>query len=122
LLKRIQFDATVAEVEKLLIADFYVWKHASGSLDISSEEYHPPSHIQEHVEYVTPGTRLRQRNVKAAGAEGFEKRGDFTVKPFITKLPGFPNPNAGDCDIYVTADCTRGKPYFTSNTYLKIGI
>lgn len=102
----IQFDATATEAENLLFAEFFVWEHASGTYDISTDEYHVPTHIQEHIDYVTPGTRLRQRNVKAARDLKLAKRAP-TVQPLITKLPGFPNPNAGNCDVYVTAECTR---------------
>lgn len=108
----IQFDATVTEVEELLIADFFVWEHVSGTQDISSEEYHVPSYIQEHIDYITPGTRLRQRTLKLNNPAGkFDKRGNMdkriTAKPLITQLPGFPHPNSSVCDIYVTAECTR---------------
>ncbi|TAQ87686.1 hypothetical protein B7494_g3994 [Chlorociboria aeruginascens] len=105
----IQFDASVAEVEELLVAEFYMWEHvASGNHDISSEEYHVPTHIQEHIDYVTPGTRLRRRNVKKAQAGKLSKRtGASRPTPLITQLPGFPYPNASTCDTYVTAECTR---------------
>ncbi|KAF4633910.1 hypothetical protein G7Y89_g4204 [Cudoniella acicularis] len=102
----IQFDATAVEVEDLLVAEFYVWEHVSGAHDISTEEYHVPSHIQEHIDYVTPGSRLRQRNIKRRDGS-IEKRGLNIVKPLITQLPGFPHPNSSVCDIYVTAECTR---------------
>ncbi|TVY25147.1 Tripeptidyl-peptidase sed1 [Lachnellula hyalina] len=98
----IQFDATAAEVEELLFAEYYVWDHLSGSHDISSEGYHLPTHIREHIDYVTPGTRLRPRNVKNKRAANFNK-----PQPMITKLPGFPFPNSSTCDTYVTAECTR---------------
>ena len=100
-----QFDATAAEVEDLLIAEFYVFEHVSGAYDISSQEYHLPSYIQEHVDYVTPGTRLRQRKAKREN----ERAGLVGVKPLITQLPGFPYPNASSCNVYVTAECTRGE-------------
>jgi tripeptidyl-peptidase-1 len=29
-------------------------------------------------------------------------------RPLITQLPGYPHPNSSVCDIYVTAECTRG--------------
>ncbi|KUJ15936.1 alkaline serine protease [Mollisia scopiformis] len=108
----IQFDATTGEAEDLLIAEFFVWEHVSGTNDISTEEYHIPTHIREHIDYVTPGTRLRQRAAKrhvnkAIRADGLEKRVPDTVKPLITQLPGFPHPNSSVCDIYVTAECTR---------------
>ena len=111
--KWIQFDATAEEADNLLFADFYLWEHSSGVHDVSTEEYHLPTHIQEHVDYITPGTRLRQRNAKISSGDELNKRFSSTLsaggaQPFITKLPGFPQANGTNCDIYVTADCTRG--------------
>ncbi|CZT09147.1 related to Tripeptidyl-peptidase sed1 [Rhynchosporium agropyri] len=109
----IQFDATAEEVENLLFADFYLWKHSSGVHDISTEEYHLPKHIQEHVDYITPGIRLRQRSAKVGAGDELLKRSDSTlsgggIRPRnVGDLPGFPQTNATNCDVYVTADCTR---------------
>ena len=56
----VQFDAPVEEAEELLFTDFYVWEaNASGAKDISCEEYHVPAHVQSHIDYITPGIRLR---------------------------------------------------------------
>lgn len=93
-----------------MFAEFYVWEHSSGIYDISTEEYHVPAHVKEHIDYVTPGVRLRTRRVEAT--RNLNKRASTDknrVKPFITQLPGFPNPNSTTCSIYVTADCTRGQ-------------
>ncbi|KAJ3559780.1 hypothetical protein NPX13_g9488 [Xylaria arbuscula] len=105
----IQFDATANEVENLLFAEFYVWEHSDGSSDMSTESYHVPSEIREHIDYVTPGTRLRTR--AHAAKEKKMKRSNFKddVRPFITKLPVFPEPNSTTCSIYVTAECTRAQ-------------
>lgn len=40
------------------------------------------------------------------------------VRPFITKLPVFPEPNSTTCSVYVTAECTRGR--FMMSTCLGI--
>ncbi|KAL3426195.1 Pro-kumamolisin [Phlyctema vagabunda] len=105
----IQLDATTGEVEELLVAEFYLWEHVSGTHDVSTEAYHIPTHLREHIDYVTPGTRLRQRHMKASRGNELLRRFDSTVgpTPFITQLPGFPYPNDTTCDIYVTAQCTR---------------
>ncbi|CAJ2505810.1 Uu.00g132040.m01.CDS01 [Anthostomella pinea] len=104
----IQFDAMTGEVEELLFADYHVWEDVDGNIDISAEAYHLPALVQDHVDYVTPGTRLRSRN--EAKRTKMVKR-DFgslnDVKPFITELAAFPNPNSTTCSTYVTADCTR---------------
>ncbi|KAI1740761.1 subtilisin-like protein [Xylaria scruposa] len=104
----IQFDAKASEVEDLLFADFYVWQHSDGGSDMSTEAYHLPSKIQEHVDYVTPGTRLRSRQ-HAAKEKKMKRSFKDDVRPFITALPGYPNPNSTTCSIYVTADCTRAQ-------------
>ncbi|KAK8109283.1 hypothetical protein PG984_015084 [Apiospora sp. TS-2023a] len=106
----IQFDATAAEAEKLLYAEFHVWQHSDGTHDISTESYHVPSDVQEHVDYVTPGTRLRKRSTGGKNSQKKKRSGlkdGSIVRPEITQLPGFPNPNASTCDRYVTAECTR---------------
>ncbi|KAI0885109.1 subtilisin-like protein [Annulohypoxylon maeteangense] len=55
----VQFDASVDEVEKLLMADYHVWEHVStGVKDIACDEYHVPKQVKEHIDYITPGIKL----------------------------------------------------------------
>ncbi|CAK7262473.1 hypothetical protein SEPCBS57363_000062 [Sporothrix epigloea] len=57
----IQFDATVAEAEELLMTEYHIYEHVeSGANDLAAEDYHVPSHVREHIDYVTPGIRLRR--------------------------------------------------------------
>jgi len=95
----------------LLFADFFIWEHVSGTMDISTEEVHLPAHIQGHVDYVTPGSRLRTRRAKpnALQKRAVDALGPRRPTPKITKLPGFPYPNSTSWDIYVAAECTRGE-------------
>jgi tripeptidyl-peptidase-1 len=104
----IQFDASVEEAESLLFADFFLWEHFSGSQDIAAEGYHIPVHIQEHIDYVTPGTRLRTSGAKTQSNINNKKRAvSLSERPDVSVLPGFPDPNSTTCSIYVTAECTR---------------
>ncbi|KAI1335592.1 subtilisin-like protein [Xylariaceae sp. FL0016] len=102
----IQFDAETSEVEDLLYTDFHVWEHRDGSVDIAAEAYHIPTAVQEHVDYLTPGTRLRSKR-QTTPAKVTKRDFMNDVKPFITQLDAYPNPNSTTCSIYVTADCTR---------------
>ncbi|KAI1214352.1 subtilisin-like protein [Annulohypoxylon truncatum] len=55
----VRFDASVDQVEKLLMADYHVWEHAStGVKDIACDEYHVPKQVKEHIDYITPGIKL----------------------------------------------------------------
>lgn len=97
-------------MESLLYADFFLWEHFSGSEDIAAEKYHVPIHIQEHIDYVTPGTRLRTGGAKSPSSIHSKKRAASLIgRPDVSLLSGFPNPNSTTCSIYVTADCTRGE-------------
>ncbi|KAH8122416.1 subtilisin-like protein [Trichoderma asperelloides] len=106
----VQFDASVEEVESLLYADFFLWEHTSGSEDIAAEEYHIPIHIQEHIDYVTPGIRLRTGIAKTHSNIHSKKRAaSLSGRPDASLLSGFPHPNSTTCSIYVTEDCTRAQ-------------
>ncbi|KAI1745231.1 peptidase S8/S53 domain-containing protein [Xylaria scruposa] len=104
----IQFDATVDEVEDLLYAEYFVWEHSSGTQDVSTEEYHVPKHIQEHIDYITPGIRLRTRAAKMQSSRDISKRANDVYED-ATLLSGFPHPNSSTCSLYVTAECTRAQ-------------
>ncbi|KAI1124400.1 peptidase S8/S53 domain-containing protein [Nemania abortiva] len=104
----IQFDATVDEVENLLYAEYFIWEHSSGTQDVSTEEYHVPKHIQEHIDYITPGIRLRTRTAQMQSSRDISKRANDMYED-VTLLSGFPNPNSSTCSLYVTAECTRAQ-------------
>ncbi|CAK7211597.1 hypothetical protein SCUCBS95973_001169 [Sporothrix curviconia] len=62
----IQFDATVAEAEELLMTEYHIYEHIeTGTSDIAADDYHVPHHVREHIDYVTPGIRLRRDVDKA---------------------------------------------------------
>ncbi|KAH7038297.1 peptidase S8/S53 domain-containing protein [Microdochium trichocladiopsis] len=112
----LQFDATAKEVEELLYAEFHVWQHKDGFEDISTDAYHVPSHIKEHIDYITPGTRLRaiKRTAEAKGQQKKQRRsGDLNIRPeplYRTSFKGQPDPfviNATSCDVNIVADCLR---------------
>ncbi len=110
------------EAENLLFADFYVWDDSStgqGHQDVACDEYHVPAHVQDHIDYVTPGVRLRHGS---ADRGGLQKRGKMGLKdgknfkggPVKTRPndyigPAYPGTNSTSCSQYVTADCIRGK-------------
>lgn len=60
------FIATGEELENLLHADFYQYEDSeTGNTAISTERYHVPKHIKDHIDYITPGIRfsfLQKRN------------------------------------------------------------
>ena len=113
------------EVENLLLAQFYLWEHRSSEhKDIACEEYHVPRHIQEHIDYVTPGIRMRSRSVKKRRNEvdAVERRSSskeglsaYNRNPQGTMIDSGSYPgsaiNSTSCHIYVTAECIRGTLY-----------
>ncbi|KAI1106426.1 subtilisin-like protein [Jackrogersella minutella] len=55
----VQFDASVNQVEDLLMADYHVWEHVStGVKNIACDEYHVPKQVKEHIDYINPGIKL----------------------------------------------------------------
>ncbi|KAF3319137.1 hypothetical protein TWF173_003588 [Orbilia oligospora] len=55
----VQFDALVSQVQTLLHTSYHIYEHVgSGRLNVACDEYHIPRHIQEHIDYITPGIKL----------------------------------------------------------------
>ncbi|KAH8901971.1 hypothetical protein BR93DRAFT_973059 [Coniochaeta sp. PMI_546] len=55
----IQFDATVADAERILHTSYHVYEHdESGIRNIACTEYHVPRQIRHHIDYITPGIKL----------------------------------------------------------------
>jgi tripeptidyl-peptidase-1 len=116
-----QFDATAAEVEDLLFTKFYVYEHRPTSTqNVACDEYHIPAHIREHIDYITPGIRLRVDPGKAKKAkreyqaEQLRKRGVSAMNTGAVpiseaRLPGLPQLNSSVCNKYVTNQCVRSK-------------
>ncbi|KAK3319647.1 alkaline serine protease [Cercophora scortea] len=115
----IQFDAKASEAEDLLITDYFIFEHhATGTKNVAADAYHIPSHIKEHIDYITPGIRLRadpgkvRKHKRELEAARLKKRG---VVPTYTglvpisekKLPGLPQLNSSVCNLYVTPECIR---------------
>ncbi|UKZ74649.1 hypothetical protein TrVFT333_002319 [Trichoderma virens FT-333] len=113
----IQFDAPAEEAEDLLVADFYYWEDSTGShRDIACEEYHVPAHIQEHIDYATPGIRLRANNAvkrdlskrETKKVSALREGPHFTnTVAHINAVNDVPGVNSTSCSSFITADCIR---------------
>ncbi|KAF3768143.1 subtilisin-like protein [Cryphonectria parasitica EP155] len=127
----IQFDAQTHEVEDILFADFYVFTDVTtGTKTVAVDEYHLPKDVQEHVDYVTPGIKMRpdprelkkakhKRQLEQTPVKRSHKSTVFKVDEKPTKL--IPNFTIGDltpenCDTLVTTDCIRAQYSIPNNT------
>ncbi|TVY80512.1 Tripeptidyl-peptidase sed1 [Lachnellula suecica] len=50
----VEFNATTAEAESLLRAQYHMYHHEAGHKHVACEEYSIPSHLVEHIDIVTP--------------------------------------------------------------------
>lgn len=126
----IQFDAHAEKIEELLVTDYFEYEHlSSGSKMVAVEEYHVPLELREHIDYITPGVKLRadpgklKKMKRRHQREALEKRG---VKPMFTNVEffvdergdatGLPPFNSTVCDVYVTTACIRAQYNIPNNT------
>ncbi|KAF2152152.1 putative alkaline serine protease AorO [Myriangium duriaei CBS 260.36] len=55
----VQFDAKAHEAERLFNTKYHVYEHqGTGNINVACDEYHVPSTIKHHVDYITPGLKL----------------------------------------------------------------
>ncbi|KAK5116014.1 hypothetical protein LTR62_000470 [Meristemomyces frigidus] len=120
------FHATVEQAEKLLRTEYHEYEdvHTGGVLP-ACDQYHLPRHIQQHVDYITPGIKLLAPEGIASSSHDIPltKRGDSegeiglhrnsksvarTRGPHVRKPKAGPPVNASDlsiCDQVITPAC-----------------
>lgn len=68
----LSIDMPVREAEALFHTQYHEVEH-KGTLRVGSEDYYLPEHIQEHVDYITPGVKLsppmRKRSLSKGSAQ-----------------------------------------------------
>ncbi|KAG6829789.1 hypothetical protein H0H92_003444 [Tricholoma furcatifolium] len=107
----IDLNATVAEVESLLNAEYHVYSHAeTGEEQIGCASYSVPAHVQPHVDIIKPTVHFNHRPV----AKRRNKRGMNLGAPSSSRGPKFSNkhvlstaPSLANCDEMITLDCLR---------------
>ncbi|KAL6894985.1 peptidase S8/S53 domain-containing protein [Trichoderma evansii] len=106
------FDATTEEVESLLHTEYF--HDDQDRALVAAHEYHLPSHISEHVDYITPGVKgtfmeLRRRDKRSLNAES--KRTSRRRQQHIKPLPELPESWASSdlstCDQVITPECLQ---------------
>ncbi|KAI0256020.1 subtilisin-like protein [Lactifluus subvellereus] len=108
----IDVNATVAEIEHLLDAEYYVYTHPSGHEQTSCESYSVPDYIREHVELIKPTVHfvhhlpdapssLRKRD-KLGAPDSIH--GPKTIGTKVTSLDSL---SPANCDKFTTPDCLR---------------
>lgn len=101
-------------------------------MGIASDEYHIPAHVTEHVDYITPGIRLRRDPQKVANLRRRDQpkqvtsRGIVAANTGVTAIPDAVKYAAADtspfnssvCGTYVSQVCIRSmSPRVSSKLY-----
>ena len=121
----LKFNASIAEVEALLHAEYRFYEHPSGQGHIACDEYSVPKSLREHVDLIMPTVHF---DVKVSSdADRRLKRRDLTDNPLFGSLPkqgkvisspgaspqvaspeiATPEFTLANCDQYITPECLR---------------
>ena len=104
-------DVPASSVEQLFGASLHEYQHtSSGDLRLGCEEYHLPSHLVEHVDYITPGVKLSAPMKKRAANSDLELE-RLRTSALQTRSPtearaSLPQ-DLGHCDTNITTQCIR---------------
>ncbi|KAH9850381.1 subtilisin-like protein [Lenzites betulinus] len=105
-------NVSVAEAERLLAAEYYVYQHEDGSEEIGCHHgYHLPEHVREHVDLVAPTLVLETAKLEEHGNHKRSLAWDaWPHRPHREpKLPKNwrPTHHASECDKAATIECFR---------------
>ncbi|KDQ54115.1 hypothetical protein JAAARDRAFT_136070 [Jaapia argillacea MUCL 33604] len=107
----IEVNATVAEAERLLNADYHVYKHGTGKEHVACDSYSVPEHVSKHVDIITPtihfdavikrGEESESSNVSNIGRPGvgIHPVSGGKISTLLTELE--------NCDVQITPACLR---------------
>jgi tripeptidyl-peptidase-1 len=102
------FHATAEQLESLLHTEFHEFEHAhTQRLAPACDRYHVPEHIQQHVDYITPGIRPVASMKKSKRMSSLrEKRSAQGLhhRP-MHGMPPHAHNNLDTCDITITPAC-----------------
>lgn len=104
----LEVTSTVEEAENLLLAEYHVYDHETGTKHIACENYHLPEHVIPHVDFVTPTIHFDAR---------IQKRDQYSRVPIGQPGQGITPKTTGqidcifdqieDCDKQITPICLR---------------
>lgn len=134
----IQFDAQAHEVEEIIAADFYIFEHHTGTKNVAVDEYHLPHAVQEYVDYITPGIKMRpdprelkklkskrraEQPLKRSSQPTNTLSGVDSDAKALAAIPGFNTSvlTLANCNKYVTAACMRSIYGIPNNTLASPG-
>ena len=107
-------DLPASEFERLFLTELHEYEHSkTGALKLGCEQYHVPHHIQDHIDYITPGVKFSASVIKRDVA-GWPNRphgpGWKPVHHHHHPLPpaahGLP-PDLQACGVNITPPCLR---------------
>ncbi|KAJ5907330.1 hypothetical protein N7495_000012 [Penicillium taxi] len=106
----LQFDARVEELERLLHTEYHIYSHTeTGRQYVACSEYHIPSSLGGHIDYITPGVALREFG--SSTASRIQKRSINGLPPVIepphASLQDIINNGTDICDITITPQCIK---------------
>ncbi|TVY15302.1 Tripeptidyl-peptidase sed1 [Lachnellula arida] len=123
-----KFNATVEEVEYLLRTEYYAYTNAeTGNDHLACEDYSVPTHLKEHIDFVTPTIHfdalvkptkkrrdLEKRSMRVRPTPQIKKGSDIVPGPEFS--PEATQYTLANCYEYVTPQCIRALYNFTNGT------
>ncbi|CAG8204143.1 unnamed protein product [Penicillium salamii] len=84
----IQFDSDAEEMESLLHTEYYIYSQSdTGRSHVACQEYHVPTSVRDHIDYITPGIAMREVAGVHQSSQKHVKRGFESKPPIIEPLP-----------------------------------
>ena len=102
------FHATAEEAEDLLMTEYHEYEDLdTGGIMPACDKYHLPKHLQEHIDYVTPGVKLLAPVETAFGKrdESARSRNRQPLRNWPARPGPFNSTDLSMCDVAITPAC-----------------
>jgi len=104
----------VADAEQLFQTQYHAYEHVdTGKMSIACDEYHLPSHLTHHIDFIKPGIKLMHGKTSRTTLDkrGFKTKGQSTFSPPVLNpivpeiINGSTQAMLANCDKYITPPC-----------------
>ncbi|KAI0675267.1 subtilisin-like protein [Trametes maxima] len=109
----IRVNVSVAEAERLLATEYYVYQHGeTGAEHVSCQHgYHLPEHVSQHVDLVTPTVHFGAITASTTASRGLHAKRSLTRRAGLRRPSGAlktaVKETSDKCDEQITLSCIR---------------
>lgn len=95
------------DAERLFGTQYYEHEDTNGDISVQCDEYHVPSHLSKHIDYIEPGIASPKPMRKAKAVRRSESKGSHLTRRDASTPPKISPTDLSTCGNWITPACLK---------------